>query len=183
VAPSTDTGTSIRGLVFVAGFERVTAVERVRPVRGGATVDGALVVAVAQHVVDRGVGAIDGDLCEVRPAEPQQLRVEVGEQPPGQQRVVGDVDAPDQMAGVERDLLGFGEVVRRVGGEREGADRLQRGKFLGDHLGRIEARKAAQVSEAAAPLDRNTPGAAAPRACTTRSGMRSWSKCMIFSRR
>ena len=28
-----------------------------------------------------------------------------------------------------------------------------------------------------------TPWAAAPRAWTTRSGMRSWSKCMIFSRR
>jgi len=27
------------------------------------------------------------------------------------------------------------------------------------------------------------PWAPAPRACTTRSGMRSWSKCMIFSRR
>jgi hypothetical protein len=29
----------------------------------------------------------------------------------------------------------------------------------------------------------NTPWAPAPRACTTRSGMRSWSKCVTFSRR
>ena len=35
----------------------------------------------------------------------------------------------------------------------------------------------------AAPLERKTPCAPAPRAWTTRSGMRSWSKCMIFSRR
>ena len=36
---------------------------------------------------------------------------------------------------------------------------------------------------AAAPLPRNTPWAPAPRAWTTRSGMRSLSKCVIFSRR
>ena len=39
------------------------------------------------------------------------------------------------------------------------------------------------MTEAACRSDSNTPWAAAPRACTTRSGMRSWSKCVIFSRR
>ncbi len=45
------------------------------------------------------------------------------------------------------------------------------------------ARKAAFVTPAAVPYDWKTPCAPAPRAWTTRSGMRSWSKCMIFSRR
>ncbi len=44
-------------------------------------------------------------------------------------------------------------------------------------------RNAALVTLAAVPYPLKTPCAAAPRACTTRSGMRSWSKWVIFSRR
>ena len=47
----------------------------------------------------------------------------------------------------------------------------------------LAARKPAAVTLAALPYARNTPWAAAPRACTTRSGIRSWSKWVIFSRR
>ena len=44
-------------------------------------------------------------------------------------------------------------------------------------------RNPARVSPAAAPVDSKIPWAAAPRACTTRSGIRSWSKWVIFSRK
>ena len=40
------------------------------------------------------------------------------------------------------------------------------------------ARKTALVTPVAAPLDMNTPWAPAPRVWTTRSGIRSWSKCI-----
>ena len=52
-----------------------------------------LVEAVAKHVVHGCMRAIDRDLTEVRPAQPAELGVEVGEQPRLQQRVIGDVDA------------------------------------------------------------------------------------------
>ena len=117
-APSSPPATRDRHVderaVVGAGEERAAAVERVRPVRRDAAVDGVLVEAVAEHVVDRRVRPVDRDLVEVRPAEPGQLGVEVGEQPRLQQRVVGDVDAGHQVADVEGDLLGLGEEVRRV---------------------------------------------------------------------
>ena len=54
---------------------------------------------------------IDRDVGEVRAAEPLQLGVEVGEVPPLQQRVVGEVDARHDVLGAEGDLLGLGEEV------------------------------------------------------------------------
>jgi hypothetical protein len=101
-------------------------------------VHGLLVEAVALHVVDRRVRPVDRDLGEVGPAEPRQLGVEVGEEPPGQQRIVGDVDPADEMAGVEGHLLGLGEEVGRVGVEGQGADDLHRRQFLGHDLGRVQ---------------------------------------------
>ena len=101
------------GAVGVAGDERAAAVERVGAVGRHATVDGGLVHAVAQDVVDRRVRAVDRQLVEVRAAEPGELGVEVGEQPRLQQRVVGDVDAGHEVADVEGDLLGLGEEVGR----------------------------------------------------------------------
>ncbi len=95
-------------------------------------------VAVALHVVDRHVGPVDGQLVEVGAAQPGELGVQVGEQAALQQRVVGDVDAGDQVADVEGDLLGLGEEVRGVAVEGEQADRLHRGQFLGDDVGRVE---------------------------------------------
>ena len=100
--------------------------------------DGGLVHAVAEHVVDRAVRAVDRQLGEVRAAEPGQLGVEVGEQPRLHQRVVGDLDARDEIAGVERDLLGLGEVVGRVLVQRELADQLHRCQLFGHELGGVE---------------------------------------------
>ena len=75
---------------------------------------------------------------EVGPAEPDELRVEVGEQPPLQQRVVREVDAGHDVADVEGDLLGLGEEVVRVAVERQPPDALDRHQLLGDELGRVE---------------------------------------------
>jgi hypothetical protein len=93
--------------------------------------------AVAEHVVDRGVWPVDGKLREVRAAEAGELRVEVGEQPCLQQRVIADLDAGHEVPGVEGDLLGLGEVVRRVPVQRQLPDQLHRGELLGNELGGI----------------------------------------------
>ena len=123
---------------LVVGDGRVAAVERVRAVWRHPAVDGVLVEAVAEHVVDRTVGAVDGDLAEVRPAQAGDLGVDVGEQPHLQQRVVRDVDAGHQVAGVEHHLLHLGEEVGGAAVERHRADDLDWAELLGDDLGGVE---------------------------------------------
>ena len=116
-ASATRTGTSRNAPVIRSCEEGAAAVQRVGLVRRDAAVDRVLVEAVAQHVVDRCMRAVDRDLREVRPAQPGQLGVDVGEQAGLHQRVVGDVDPGRQMTDVEGDLLGLREEVGRVGVE------------------------------------------------------------------
>ena len=137
-APATVTAASRNAPSLGARVEGAPAVERVRPVRRDAAVHGVLVEPVAQHVVDRRVRPVDRDLVEVRAAQAGELGVDVGEQPRLHQRVVGDVDARHQVADVEGDLLGLGEVVRRVARQRQQADRLHRRVLLGHELRRVE---------------------------------------------
>ena len=75
---------------------------------------------------------------EVRPAQAEQLGVGVGKQPALQQRIVGEVDARHDVAGMERRLLGLGEEVVRVAVEHHLADHFERHDFLRDQLGGIE---------------------------------------------
>ena len=68
----------------------------------------------------------------------RQLGVDVGEEPPLQQRIVGEIDPRHDVTGMERHLLGLGEEVVRVAVERHLADLPYRNELLGDDLGRIE---------------------------------------------
>ncbi len=95
-------------------------------------------MAVALEVAHRADRPVDGDLVEVGPAQPDQLGVDVGEQPALQQRIGREVDAGHDMAGMEGDLLGLGEEIDRVLVQHHAADRRQRDDLLGDDLGRIE---------------------------------------------
>lgn len=81
----------------------IRAAERGRRVaRPG--VDLLLAVSVTLVVVHVGDRAVDRQLGEVRPAQADQLGVEIGEVAPLQQRVVAEVDAGDHVRRVERDL-------------------------------------------------------------------------------
>ena len=113
------------------------AAQAVGEVRDAALVDGHAGKAVALIVVDRPQRAVDRQLVEVRP-DAAQLRVDVGEQPALQQRIVGEVDAGNDVAGVEGDLLGLGEEVVRVAVQRQLADLDDRHELLGNDLGRVE---------------------------------------------
>jgi len=97
-----------------------------------------LAEAVTVVVVHRGHRSVDGDLAEVGPTESGELSVEIGEQPGVQQRIVDHVDAGHQMAGVEGDLLGLGEVVGRVPIQCHAADDADRTQLFGNQLGRVE---------------------------------------------
>jgi hypothetical protein len=62
----------------------------------------------------------------------------VGEEAALQQRIVGDIDARHEVAGVEGDLFRFGEVVLRIAVQGEQADRAHRGELFGHELRRVE---------------------------------------------
>ena len=83
-------------------------------------------------------GRLIGQLVEVGPAQAGQLGVEVGEVAGLQQRVVGEVDAPRDVGGAERHLLGLGEEVGGVAVEGQPPDEPHRGQLLGDDLGGVE---------------------------------------------
>src|SRR4029079_14786326 len=62
---------------------------------------------------------------EICTPQARQLRVQIGEQPSLQQRVVGKLDARHDIGGVESDLLGFGKEVVGVSVQNHLADDLQ----------------------------------------------------------
>src|SRR5690606_35774364 len=79
-----------------------------------------------------------GDFVEIGPAEALKLRVGVGEQTALHQRVIGKVDAGNNVGDVKGDLLGFGEEVVGVSVEGQAANALNGDDFLGDDLCGIE---------------------------------------------
>jgi hypothetical protein len=111
---------------------------RVRPVVDPPLRVGHRHVPVLLEGVERALGRIDRDVGEVRAPEPLQLRVEVREVPPLQQRVVREVDPRHDVLRAERHLLRLGEEVVDAPVQDQPADRLHRHLFLGDDLGRVE---------------------------------------------
>ena len=130
----------------IRAWLRRAPVDAVGQIGGQPGVDRGLVHPIPEVVVHRGVRAVDGQLGEVRTTQAGQLGVQVGEQSGLHQRVVGDIHSGDQVAGVERDLFGLGEVVGRVAVERELADQLNGGEFLRDDFRRIEQVMPSNVS-------------------------------------
>ena len=95
-------------------------------------------VAVLLEMVERTSGRIDRQMSEVRTAKPLQLGVEVREIPSLQQRIVAEVDARNDIAGVERHLLGLGEEIVDAAVQHEPPDDSNRDLLLGNDLGRVE---------------------------------------------
>jgi len=71
----------------------VAAVDRVGLVGRLAGVDGLAVGAVALVVVKRAYRLVDGDFVKIGAMQAQHLGIEIGEQPPLEQRIVAEVDA------------------------------------------------------------------------------------------
>ena len=61
---------------------------------------------------------------EVRTAKANQLRIGIREQASLQQRIIGEIDAGHNVAGVKRDLLRFGEEVVGIAVQGQFADAL-----------------------------------------------------------
>ncbi len=97
-----------------------------------------LPVTVAGVVVHRRDRPVDRQLGEVRAAEPDQLGIQVGEQPGLQQRVVREVDAGDDVLYAERHLLGLGEEIVGVAVEHQPSHRPHRHPLLRNDLRRVE---------------------------------------------
>lgn len=101
-------------------------------------VDEVLSSTVAVVVVDRSTRTVDGQLLKVGTTMAVQLSVQVREDSALQQRILGEVDAADDVARLEHDLFGLGKVVGRVGVQLHNTERLDGDVLLGEDLGGVE---------------------------------------------
>src|SRR5450759_3698629 len=81
---------------------------------------------------------VDRQLMEVRGAEPGFLRVEIAEQTPLQERVVGEIDTGHDIRRAVGDLFGFRKEIIRVAIEHHASNDADREHFLRDEFGRIQ---------------------------------------------
>ena len=100
--------------------------------------DQVLGSSVPVIVADGNKRPVDGQLLKVGAAVTVDLGVEIGEETPLQQRILGKVDAADDVAGLEHDLLDLGEVVGGIDVEPQHAERLQGRQLLRDDLGGVQ---------------------------------------------
>lgn len=121
----------------LVGLLRIALVHGVRGVGVVVRVDEHLAKAITVVVVDLCARAVDGKLLEVGPTVTVELGVEVGEESTLQQRILAEVNAADDVARLEHDLLSLGEVVGRVLVQLHDAKLGKRHQLLGNNLGRI----------------------------------------------
>ena len=121
-------------------------------------------------MVERTPRRIDRQMSEVWTAKPLQLGVEVREVPSLKQRIVGEVDTRNDIAGMECDLLGLGEEIVDATVKHQPADDPDRDLFLGDDLGRVEHVEVESIGElvveelqALAPTPGSRPAGLRPR--------------------
>ncbi len=105
---------------------------------GAALRHGHLHLPIALEVHHRALGRVDRDLVEVGGAQAALLGVEVAEQAPLQQRIVGKVDARHDVGRAIGHLLGLGEEVVRIAVQHHPADQADGDDLLRNDLGRIE---------------------------------------------
>ena len=127
-----------KAAIAAADLHRTTAAQRVRPIGHATPIDRLAMHAIALVVVQRTQRPVDRDLVKVRASEARQLGIGVREQSAGQQRVVAEIDAGHDVAGVKGDLLGLGEVVVDIAVQGHLADPLHRHHFLGNQLGGVQ---------------------------------------------
>ena len=129
----------------LVGLGRVALVEVRGSVVVDVLVDPGLALTVAVVVVNAGDGTVDGELLKVGALVAVELGVEVAVQTTLQQGVLGEVDTTDDVAGLEGDLLGLGEVVGRVAVEGHLTENLKGSELLGKELGRVKEVKAVSL--------------------------------------
>ena len=71
-------------------------------------------------------------------AEPADLGIGVGEQAPLQKRVIGEINARNQVAWMKCCLFGLGKEVDRVSIEHHPPDHLYGNSFLGNDFRRVQ---------------------------------------------
>ena len=119
-------------------LERAAAGQRIRLIAHPPPMNRLPMHAVALVVVDLRDRRIDRYLVEIRATQPRNLGIDIGMNTPCQQRVVGKINARNDMRRAKRDLLGFGEKIVRVAVEHHAAHRPDRNQFFRNDLGRIQ---------------------------------------------
>ena len=95
-------------------------------------------IAITLMVVHGRYRPVDRNLVEVRATQANQLRIGIGEQTTLQQRIIGEVDAGHNVAGVKGHLLGLGKKVVGVAIEGQLADAFDRDEFFRNDFRGIE---------------------------------------------
>src|SRR5690606_6367450 len=121
-----------------ASLKRTAAPKGVRFISNTTTIDGLAVHAISLVVVSLGYRRIDWNLVEVWATQRRDLGVDVRVDAAGEQRVVGEVNAGDDVSCAEGDLLGLCEKVIGVTVQHEPTDGGEWGQFLGHNLRRVE---------------------------------------------
>ncbi len=145
IAAPAHLGGALRGLFRVAQMriglasqERAAAAHAIRLIAGASLHHRLAHEAVALVAVDRAQWTVDRQLVEIGAAQARELRIQVGEQPPLQQRVIGEIQSRHQVPGVEGHLLGLREEVVRVAVQHHLAYAANRHQFFGNQLGRVK---------------------------------------------
>ena len=105
-------------------------------------------MAVLLVIADRAaLGRVHRDLGEIRPAQPFQLRVQIGKIAALQQGIIGKVDTWDHIGGAKGDLFSFGKEILDRAVKPYRADDLHRAILFGDQLGRVQHVKGKAVGK------------------------------------
>src|ERR1051326_5383680 len=88
--------------------------------------------------MERAFRCVDRKIRKIRTAQPLELRIEVREIAPLQQRIVREVDSRDDVLGAERNLLGLGKEIIDDAVEHEPSHAPHWHLFLGNNFGRVE---------------------------------------------
>ena len=131
-------GTKTRHRTFARRTGLAVFAETVRLIIGAAFWDLHLHLPVALEVHDGTFWRIDRQLMEIGCAETGFLRIEIAEQTPLEQGIVGEIDAWHDVGRAECYLFGFGKEIVWIAIKNEAPHHLQRQNFFGNDLGGIQ---------------------------------------------
>src|SRR5580704_16853601 len=93
--------------------------------------------AVALQIAHRTARAVYRQLVKIGTPKSADLRVGIREQSTLQKRIIGEVDARNQVAGMERGLLGLCKEIDRVSIEHHPPNHFDGDNFLGNDFRRV----------------------------------------------
>ena len=120
------------------GLHWAASGERIGLIADPTLIDRLAHVSVPLVVVDRRDGTVNGNFVKIRTAQPNELRVGVGEEASLQERIVRKIDSRHDVARVEGDLFGLSKKVVRISIQCQLADAAYGYQLLRNEFGGIK---------------------------------------------